>query len=242
MIIKTQVDSELSHATTNVENFEFLNETIRDRIDVMAKLYPNDVPFVFEQNGGLKLTYTELKRRVETMAQNLLSLGFQKGDRFAFQLPNTVETLISTLACAYIGVISVAIDPTWINSSNELEYLLEKVKPSGLVLMTSFNGLYFYNLFRDISENFVGNHDSETSHKFSFLKHVFLARTLENFPLVQDPSVDYSNLRYFEEVLNENANLGSVKHQLPHLDPHDPVFLSFTVILYFFKSIKNEIF
>lgn len=233
MKIETKVDSELSHAVTNIEDYdyEFLNDTIHDRINLMANLYPNDVPFIFEQNGGLKLTYIELKRKVEVMAHNLLSLSFQKGDRFAFQLPNTVETLVSTIACGYIGVISVAIDPLQINNSLELEYILEKVNPRGLVLMVSFNDIYYYNLFRQICPQIDKSELDTSLLKFNNLKHVFLAKKLENLPLVEDLTCNYSHLHNFEEIFNENTNFGSSKYELPNLDPHDPIFISFTVCI-----------
>lgn len=208
------------------ENFEFSNETIRDRIITMARLYPDHVPFVFEQNGISNLTWADLKRRVEVMAQNLLSLGFKKSDRLAFCFPNTIESIITMLACSYIGVISTPFHPR-----DEIEYMIEKSNPKGLVLMTSFDSIFYFRLLKKMCPEIL-KCDAKgefVSEKFKNLTHVFVAKSLENLELVQDTELDCSNLWDFKEIYEENAELSFNKIQLPILNPHDLSFLLFTV-------------
>ena len=47
------------------------------------------------------------------MAQNLLSMGFKKGDRLAIMLPNVPETVVSLIAASQIGVIAVIMNPAY---------------------------------------------------------------------------------------------------------------------------------
>lgn len=57
--------------------------------------------------GSRRFTYRELQRNVETLSERLLGLGFQRGERVIFQLPNSAEHLFTFLALMRIGVIPV---------------------------------------------------------------------------------------------------------------------------------------
>ncbi|MFN3787868.1 MAG: acetyl-coenzyme A synthetase N-terminal domain-containing protein, partial [Sulfurihydrogenibium azorense] len=60
---------------------------------------------VDEEGNEKKLTYGELLEQVNRLANGLKSLGVSKGDRVSIYMPNTVEAVISMLACARIGAI-----------------------------------------------------------------------------------------------------------------------------------------
>lgn len=62
---------------------------------------------------GVDFTFGEVHQRVSSLAQNLLTLGFQKGDRLAISLPNTYELLLTFLAASEIGLISVVLNPAY---------------------------------------------------------------------------------------------------------------------------------
>ena len=57
--------------------------------------------------AGERLTFAELDRRVNRIAQVLCDAGLAKGDRVATLLPNGVELLGLYWACAKSGVVVV---------------------------------------------------------------------------------------------------------------------------------------
>jgi acetyl-CoA synthetase len=70
-----------------------------DRRNKLAVLYVN------ERGDEKKVTYYELFRAVNKMANALKKLGVKKGDRVAMYLPPCIESVVSMLACAKIGAI-----------------------------------------------------------------------------------------------------------------------------------------
>jgi acetyl-CoA synthetase len=70
-----------------------------DRRNKVALLYVN------ENGEERKVTYYELFREVNKMANALKKLGVTKGDRVAMYLPMSVELVVSMLACAKIGAV-----------------------------------------------------------------------------------------------------------------------------------------
>lgn len=235
--METIVDPVLSHAITKSNEIELVNDTIRVLIDRMATEHPDHVAYVFEQNGGLEITYSELKRRVETMARNLLALGFEKGDRLAFMLPYTVETLIITFSCGYIGVMSVPIDPWW--CLQDLEYGLKLINPKGLILTTCFENVYYFRHFKEfcpeIKSCSKGNLVSQT---IPGLRHVILARKLENYKLEEEDDEVYNNAWDIDEIMKENSELNKNTIDWPELSSHDLYFMVFTVSE--FETFKRD--
>ena len=67
----------------------------------------NKVAYIWEGESGQvkKLTYHDLHRKVNQMANALRGLGVKKGDRVSIYLPMILELPIAMLACAKIGAI-----------------------------------------------------------------------------------------------------------------------------------------
>lgn len=126
-LMKAHTNGVMSYASTTSE-FPLINETIRDRLAVKAKTHANKVGYAFPYQG-VDMTWAELKERVDTVAQNFLDMGFQKGDRIAFALPTNSELLVMTLAASEIGLVSTLLNPAY--QKTEFEYMLKKVKAKG---------------------------------------------------------------------------------------------------------------
>lgn len=78
-----------------------LDRHLAERGDQTALLFePNEI-----HEPARSLTYRELHARVCQVANALLQLGIQKGDRVCFYMPMVPELAISVLACARIGAI-----------------------------------------------------------------------------------------------------------------------------------------
>ncbi|KUJ94753.1 MAG: hypothetical protein XD40_0074 [Archaeoglobus fulgidus] len=80
---------------------------VHDALDKQAELRKNKVAYIWEgENGDVrKITYGELYREVNKLANALKELGVKKGDRVAIYLPMIPELPIAMLACAKIGAI-----------------------------------------------------------------------------------------------------------------------------------------
>jgi acetyl-CoA synthetase len=72
---------------------------------------PDDVGAVFAGEDGdrREWTFAELSRAVTRLAEGLLSLGVEPGDRVAIYMPMCPEVAIASNACAHIGAVQVPI-------------------------------------------------------------------------------------------------------------------------------------
>ncbi len=68
----------------------------------------------------LRLTWSELDTLVDGLAADLTSLGIERGDRVAIQLPNVVELVVCLLACFRLGAVAVPFPIQ--HRSHELRY------------------------------------------------------------------------------------------------------------------------
>ena len=67
-----------------------------------ARYRPNHLAFVFEEQ---RLTWGELNRRINRLANALLALGLQNGDKVATILSNCTELYETYWAVAKIGAV-----------------------------------------------------------------------------------------------------------------------------------------
>jgi fatty-acyl-CoA synthase len=186
----------------------------------MAQLYPLHKAFSFPHNKGLTLNFSELKQRVDTISQNLLDLGFQKGDRIGLVLPNTSETVLLYLAAAQIGAIVVIMSPAY--QLVELEFMLKKTGVKGVVIYDTFRTLQHLEIIRKICPEMDTSEPGELkSTRLPELKHVFVI----NSPLSQEKRTYVGTWSY--EQLSENRS-SLKKKPLPHVEMDDPSLILFT--------------
>jgi long-chain acyl-CoA synthetase len=69
-----------------------------------ARYRPNHLAVVFQ---GKRLTHREFNKNINRLANALLSLGIQKGEKVATLLPNSIELMETYWACAKIGAVVV---------------------------------------------------------------------------------------------------------------------------------------
>src|SRR5262249_4271567 len=81
-------------------------------------------------------TYDELGRDVRALANALLAIGIDKGDRVGIWAPNCPEWVLLQYATAEIGAILVNINPAY--RTHELAYVLRQSGVRVLVSATSF--------------------------------------------------------------------------------------------------------
>ena len=99
-------------------------ETIPDMFAYSCEKYGDLVRFGEKKDGEWKTyTFLEIRDIVEKIALGLNALGLKYGERFAIQSENCKEWTIMDLACAHLGIISVAVYPTL--PANQTQYILE---------------------------------------------------------------------------------------------------------------------
>jgi len=96
----------------------------------------NDVNILYAKrtaliNDGKRLTYEELNRAVNSLANRLRDLGVAKGDRVAIMLPNIPEFIISYFAIQKLGAVTVPLNTQ--STPYELSYLLGNSKTRAFI-------------------------------------------------------------------------------------------------------------
>src|SRR5437773_8741006 len=75
-----------------------------------SRLAPAEAAIGFGEDGSRRsLTFAELSHEVVKLAEALLRLGVEPGDRVAIYLPMSPEVAIASHACAHIGAVQVPI-------------------------------------------------------------------------------------------------------------------------------------
>ena len=205
--------------TTTTSSFPLVLNTINDYIVRNAKDQPSE--FVYGlPHQGINLKFGELKERVDVAAQNLLDLGFSKGDRIAIALPNTVEFVITFLAASQIGLVTVALNPAY--QLKELEFMLKKTGCKGLVIYDSFKTLQHLAIMRKICPELDTCAPGELkSAVLPDLKHIFII----NSPLI--PKKETYKGTWSFNVISEPKST-HVKHNIPYVEMDDSCLIMFT--------------
>ena len=97
------------------------------------------INFLSENGFEENITWNDLYKKVCKFSSYLKSLDLEKGDRVAAYVPNKIESIISFLACAKIGVIWSSCSPDF--GSQGVVDRFKQIEPK--VLITS--DYYFYN-------------------------------------------------------------------------------------------------
>jgi acyl-CoA synthetase (AMP-forming)/AMP-acid ligase II len=218
-LMKSFTNLKTSYATT-VSEFPLVSNNIRQFLDEKASTLPNKLGYAFPFQG-IHLTFSELKERVNTAAQNLLNLNFQKGDRIAIALPNSAELMITTLAASEIGLITVLLNPAY--QTLELEYMLKKTSVKGLVIYDTFKVLKHIEIIQKLCPELESCIPGElNSQKLPTLKHIFVL----NSPLIPEKKT-YKGTWSFSELSEKKSSFK--KYDLPYIDLDDPSLILFTV-------------
>jgi 2,3-dihydroxybenzoate-AMP ligase len=105
-------------------------------------------------SGTHRISYRELKRRVDRLALHLLRLGLRPRDRVVVHLNNTPEFVYVHYACAKIGVLPVmALLP---HRFAEIRYLAEFSEAVAYVGPTTLRGFDYQRLAREVRQAVPG--------------------------------------------------------------------------------------
>ncbi len=119
------------HAATLAALDASVPHTIGHLLRKVTDTEPNRVAFSFFDHD-VELTYSELDELVRRVANGLIRHGVRKGTHVAMMLPNCVEFPVTWLAVAWIGAVTIQVNPAFTGA--ELDYVLNDADADFIVL------------------------------------------------------------------------------------------------------------
>ncbi|MFT3760747.1 AMP-binding protein [Thauera sp.] len=115
--------------------------------EACARHAEHDAVVVRHQN--VRLSYAQLRSRVDALACGLRRLGLAPGDRIAIWSQNNVEWVLTQFATAKAGLILVNINPAY--RLAELEYALNKVGCRALIMAPAFKTSNYLEMLAELA-------------------------------------------------------------------------------------------
>ena len=126
-------------------------ETFYDVLARRAATHPDREAIVDHRQ---RVTYVELRDRVDRTAAALQSLGVGPGDVVTIQLPNWVEFAYVFFACERIGAIANQIGPDF--RSREVDYIVGFSDSRAFVCPATFKGFDYVEMVRSLRPKLTG--------------------------------------------------------------------------------------
>jgi acyl-CoA synthetase (AMP-forming)/AMP-acid ligase II len=95
-----------------------------------------------------RVSYGELRERVDRMAAGLQQMGIGPGDVVTIQLPNWVEFAYAFFACERVGAVANQIGPDF--RSREVEYILRFSESRAFLCPAEFKGFDYVDMIRQL--------------------------------------------------------------------------------------------
>jgi long-subunit acyl-CoA synthetase (AMP-forming) len=234
--------STLSYKVSDTQGLSLEYDTLSARLSQLARSLPDQECYVFKQptanstedTSRHRFKFAHLRQRVHEFAQNLLNLGFVKGDRLAVMLPNVPELVISTLACAHIGLVCVLMNPH--AKMLECEHVLANSRAKGLLIVDDDEEFKHYHMLTRISPELDGvmlKGELELK-RLKHLRHVFVVDMSGRYESVRQ-KVGSRGTWSFGEM--ERFDKAGVDLSAQRVESEDPFVLVFTVIIYVLRMI-----
>jgi len=99
----------------------------QDLLHNSAERCPDNVALICD---GHRLTYAQVEEQANRVANGLLALGVQRGDRVGVWLPNSVETVVAIFAILKAAGTFVVVNPT--TRRDKLTYILDNCRATAL--------------------------------------------------------------------------------------------------------------
>jgi len=155
--------------------------------------------------GDERLTYSELKRRVEDCARGLIAAGIEPGDRVATLSGMRTEFLVVFLATSMVGAIWMGLNPRY--RRQELEHVLTDGQPRILFSATRFLG---QDIVADLKA-LAG-----------------IAPSLERVILLDNGCADADRFEHFDDFVRDGAGVDGIARRPDRRTGRDPVLLVYT--------------
>ena len=196
------------------ETIEIPNIPLTSLLDESAKKFPNNPAVDFE---GSRLTYKQLKGKVDQLASALSQLGVRKGTRVGVILPNLPQNVIAYYATLRLGGVVVENNPLY--TERELSHQLSDAEVEVLIVLDMM-----YDNVRKVRPQLPKLREVIVTTVFDGLSGIkaVLGPLLKKEMLAKIPEGE--KIRRWKDVLKTGS--GSVQ-QAP-IDPSDLALLQYT--------------
>ena len=179
----------------------WLGITLGDMVDKATDLYPQREALVGDTT---RLTYAQLREKIDRLAIALIKLGIKKQDRVLLQLPNWSEFVYSYFALQKIGAIVVLLVPR--HSQTEINHLCYLTGATAWILPEQYHKINYI----PIIDNVLPENPE--------LKHVILVRRKEGdrFPSLEKL---IWNAELSEDNIRELADRRPEPMEVAHMGP-----------------------
>ena len=143
------MDSYVAGATDH----PLIETTIGVALDKAAQAWGNREALVVPVQD-IRLTWSELHKRVEDLALGFLENGLVPGDRIGIWSMNRYEWALTQFAAAKAGLILVTINPAY--RLSELKYALNKVECKAIILSPKFKTSDYPAMVQELAPELAG--------------------------------------------------------------------------------------
>lgn len=126
---------------------EWRDETFFQVLEARAKVHPDREVFA---DGEARITYGELKDKMERCAAFLRQIGIGRGDVVTIQLPNRIAFPVVFFALELIGAVANKVNPDF--RVRELDYILRFSGSRAFVCPASFKGFDYVGMAHRLRE------------------------------------------------------------------------------------------
>ena len=120
--------------------------TLNDMLRRQAEAAPDRTALVYSDR---RLSYAQLVGAIDRLAGHLLDLGFKPQDRVVFQLPNSIDFVVTFFALLRVGVIPVLALPA--HRREEISHIVEHTKAAGYFVPEQWRGYNYRALATEIA-------------------------------------------------------------------------------------------
>jgi len=193
-----------------------IEKTVGDIFDETAARYPDNFALV-SRHEGLRLTYSELKKKVDDLATSLLGFDVRKADRVGIWSPNNFAWVAVQFATAKVGAILVNINPAY--RVQELEYALTQSGVSLLITAKQFKTSDYHSMIYELAPELYQLRSPEITElncsRVDCLRRIVtLDNSGENAGLIS-----WNDFIQLGKAKASRANLDERRSSLNYLDP-----------------------
>lgn len=199
-----------------------IEKTVGQILDETATRFPDNVALV-SRHEDLRLTYAELKKKVDDLAISLLGFGVQKGERVGIWSPNNFAWVAAQFATAKIGAILVNINPAY--RVQELEYALTQSGVSLLITAKQFKTSDYHSMLYELTPELHKSKSPETTQlKCGRVDSLRRIVTLDN----DGQNAGMMSWNGFIRLGLANASKSDLTERGTSLDYRDPINIQYT--------------
>jgi fatty-acyl-CoA synthase len=105
-------------------------------------------------SAGRRLSWAETREAAREVARGLLAAGIGRGDHVALWVPNQAEFLLTWLATAYVGAVTVPVNTRY--KVEEVRYIVAQCDAKALVMVDAFVGIDYLELLGRLCPDLAG--------------------------------------------------------------------------------------